>query len=77
MANKPMIIAIEEGEQILINAVNNVIANGVTPYFLKMIYEKVGAQIDNLAKEEVNSVKDNWQNQIAEENKENSEIPQT
>ena len=77
MANKPMIIAIEEGEQILINAVNNVIANGVTPYFLKMIYEKVGAQIDNLAKEEVNSVKDNWQNQIAEENKENSEITQT
>lgn len=66
MENKPMILAIEEAEQMLVGAVNNALASGVTPYFLKMIYEKVGSQIDKMATDEMNLVRGNWQRQVAE-----------
>lgn len=66
MTNKPMIIALDEAERLLVGAVNNALSIGVTPYFLKMIYEKVGSQIDKMATDEMNTVRANWQKQIAE-----------
>lgn len=78
MDNKPMIVAIEEAEQILVGAVNNALASGVTPYFLKMVYEKVGSQINDLATNEMNTVKANWQKKLSEQEKAKSpENPET
>lgn len=74
MENKPMIIAIEEAERMLLGAVNTALANGVTPYFLGMVFDKVHAQIKELAQNEMKAVKQNWENQKAEEAKKKPEI---
>lgn len=50
---KPMIIAIEEAEPILVNAVNQILQSGVSPYFANIIFEKVHAQVRNLAQNEM------------------------
>lgn len=67
--NKPMIVAIEEAEQMLVGAVNNALANGVTPYFLGMVFDKVYGQVKEISKEEMKTVKENWQRQLAEQEK--------
>lgn len=75
MNNKPMIIAIEETEQMLVGAVNTALASGVTPYFLKMVFDKVGAQINEMSKDEMKMIREHWENQIAENEAKESEKP--
>ena len=67
MANKPMIIAIEEAAQMIVGAVNNALANGVTPYFLGMVFDKVHGQVKELAQNEMKAVRTNWEKQVADE----------
>lgn len=74
--NKPMIIAIEEAEQILVGATNQILSSGVTPYFLSMIFDKVYAKVKELSNEEMNTVRANWQKQIADSEAKKSENPQ-
>ena len=75
MANKPMIVAIEEAEQILVGAVNNALSNGVTPYFLGMVFDKVYGQVKELAQNEMKTVRANWKKQVADEATKTPENP--
>jgi hypothetical protein len=75
MGNKPMIVAIEEAEQMLVGAVNNALANGVTPYFLGMVFDKVHGQVKELAQREMKTVRENWQKEIADEATKTPENP--
>ena len=57
MPNKPMIIAMEEAEPILVNAVNQILESGVSPYFAEMVFEKVHKQLRDLANSEMQSAR--------------------
>lgn len=75
MENKPMIIAIEEAEQMLVGAVNNALANGVTPYFLGMVFDKVHGQVKELAQREMKTVRENWEKEVVVEAMKTPENP--
>ncbi len=75
MENKPIIVAIEEAEQMLVGAVNNALANGVTPYFLGMVFDKVHVQVKELAQREMKTVRANWKKEIAAEATKTPENP--
>lgn len=57
MPNKPMIIALEEAEPILISAVNQILESGVSPYFAEMVFEKVHKQLRDLANSEMQNAR--------------------
>ena len=57
MPNKPIIIALEEAEPILISAVNQILESGVSPYFAEMVFEKVHKQLRDLANSEMQNAR--------------------
>lgn len=72
MENKPLIIAIEEAEQTLYNAVNQILSSGVPAYFVKGVFDKVYAELKNMADNEVKVAKQNWEAKLAEQSSETS-----
>ena len=76
MINKPMIIAMEEAEPILVNAVNQILESGVSPYFAEMVFEKVHKQLRDLANSEMQNARTQYAFalQEAEKSAENADL---
>jgi hypothetical protein len=76
MINKPMIIAMEEAEPILVNAVNQILESGVSPYFAEMVFEKVHKQLRDLANSEMQNARTQYAIalQEAEKSAENADL---
>lgn len=76
MINKPMIIAMEEAEPILVNAVNQILESGVSPYFAEMVFEKVHKQLRDLANSEMQNARTQYALalQEAEKSAENADL---
>jgi hypothetical protein len=73
---KPMIIAMEEAEPILVNAVNQILESGVSPYFAEMVFEKVHKQLRDLANSEMQNARTQYAIalQEAEKSAENADL---
>lgn len=73
---KPMIIAMEEAEPILVNAVNQILESGVSPYFAEMVFEKVHKQLRDLANSEMQNARTQYAFtlQEAEKSAENADL---
>lgn len=73
---KPMIIAMEEAEPILVNAVNQILGSGVSPYFAEMVFEKVHKQLRELANSEMQNARTQYALalQEAEKSAENADL---
>ena len=66
MENKPLVLAIEESEQTLVGAVNAILQSGIPPYFVKMVFDKVYADVKNMAEVDLNNAKIVWSQKMAE-----------
>lgn len=66
MENKPLVLAIEESEQALVGVINNILQSGIPPYFVKMVFDKVYADVKNMADADLNNAKAVWSQKLAE-----------
>ena len=66
MENKPLVLAIEESEQALVGAVNAILQSGIPPYFVKMVFDKIYADVKNMADADLNNAKTVWSQKLAE-----------